>query len=178
MYQKKGFEGETLDKIVEVITANPDVWVSDMMSEEFQMSPPEKTRALGSALIVGLSALIGSLIPMSPFFFLNVDLSIWLSILVAALTLFAPGYKARITVGSPEQRTANGSIGTVSALQPRRRVNLQGLHPYDGSTSERLMSTAHRLSDHKPKTHFSKSTTDNTDKHGSTMSVQSANVPV
>src|SRR5574339_45481 len=59
IYRKKGFEGETLEKIVEVITSNPDVWVNVMMAEEFQMSPPEKSRAFNSALLVGFSALIG-----------------------------------------------------------------------------------------------------------------------
>src|SRR5215510_2521633 len=88
IYRKKGFEGETLDKIVEVITSNPDVWVNVMMSEEFQMSPPEKSQALRSALIVGFSALIGSFIPLFPFFFWTVSLSIGLSIFTAALTLF------------------------------------------------------------------------------------------
>jgi VIT1/CCC1 family predicted Fe2+/Mn2+ transporter len=118
IYREKGFEGETLDKIVEVITANPDVWVAVMMSEEFKMAPPEKSRALGSALVVGLSALIGSLIPMVPFFFLDVNLSIWISIFVAALTLFAAGvYKARITVGRPFRSGLQMAlIGTISAL--------------------------------------------------------------
>src|SRR5512134_1545561 len=62
IYRKRGFEGETLEKIVDVITSNQDVWVDVMMSEEFQMTPPEKTMALRSALIVGVSALVGSLI--------------------------------------------------------------------------------------------------------------------
>src|SRR5512147_3192929 len=88
IYRSKGFEGETLEKIVDVITSNPDVWVNVMMSEEFQMTPPEKSNALVSALIVGFSALAGSLIPLFPFFFLNVNLSIGISIITAALTLF------------------------------------------------------------------------------------------
>jgi VIT1/CCC1 family predicted Fe2+/Mn2+ transporter len=118
IYRKKGFEGETLEKIVEVITANPDVWVAVMMSEEFQMSPPEKSEALGSALIVGVSALIGSIIPLLPFLFLDVRPSIWISIFVSALTLFIAGiYKARITVGRPFRSGLQMAlIGTVSAL--------------------------------------------------------------
>ena len=80
IYQKKGFEGETLDKIVEVITSNPDVWVDVMMAEEFQLIPPEKSKAFRSALLVGFSALIGSFIPLFPFFFWTVNLSIGLSI--------------------------------------------------------------------------------------------------
>lgn len=118
IYRSKGFEGETLEKIVEVITSNPDVWVNVMMSEEFQMTPPEKSRALRSAIIVGLSALAGSLIPLLPFFFLDIKLSVWISILIAALTLFAVGvYKARVTVGKPFRSGLQMAvIGTVSAL--------------------------------------------------------------
>jgi predicted membrane protein (TIGR00267 family) len=118
IYLKKGFEGETLEKIVDVITANHDVWVDVMMSEEFQMTPPEKTMAFRSALIVGLSALAGSLIPLLPFFFLHVSLSIWASILIAALTLFIVGaYKARVTIGRPFRSGIQMAvIGTVSAL--------------------------------------------------------------
>lgn len=118
IYRKKGFEGDTLDKIVDVITSNPDVWVNVMMSEEFQMTPPEKSNAFISALIVGFSALAGSLIPLFPFFFLNVAMSIAISILVAALTLFVVGvYKARVTVGKPLRSGVQMAvIGTVSAL--------------------------------------------------------------
>jgi len=118
IYRKKGFEGETLDKIVDVITSNPDVWVNVMMSEEFQMSPPEKAKAFNSAVLVGFSALAGSLIPLFPFFFLNVNLSIGISIITAALTLFGVGvYKARVTVGKPfKSGMEMAIIGTVSAL--------------------------------------------------------------
>jgi len=118
IYRNKGFEGETLEKIVDVITSNPDVWVNVMMAEEFQMSPPEKSRALRSALIVGFSALAGSLIPLFPFFFWTVNLSIGFSIIIAALTLFTVGvYKARVTVGKPFRSGMEMAIiGTVSAL--------------------------------------------------------------
>ncbi len=118
IYRKKGFEGETLETIVNVITSNPDVWVNVMMAEEFQMSPPEKFKAFNSAMLVGFSALIGSLIPLFPFFFWTVSLSIWLSICIAALTLFIVGvYKARVTIGKPLRSGIEMAIiGTVSAL--------------------------------------------------------------
>jgi vacuolar iron transporter family protein len=118
IYRIKGFEGETLEKIVEVITSNPEVWVNVMMSEELRLTPPEKTNALRSAIIVGLAALAGSIIPLFPFFFWNVSLSIWISIVVAALTLFVVGaYKARVTVGRPLRSGLQMAvIGTISAL--------------------------------------------------------------
>ena len=118
IYRKKGFEGEELEKIVEVITANPDVWVEVMMSEEFQMSPPEKSHALNSGLVVGVAAFLGSLIPLVPFFFVQIPLSMWLSISISALTLFIVGvYKARTTVGKPFRSGLQMTlIGIISAL--------------------------------------------------------------
>lgn len=118
IYRAKGFEGETLDKIVEVITSNPDIWVNVMLSEELKLSPPEKGQAMQSALLVGFSALVGSFIPLAPFFFLDVGASIWVSIIVAALTLFTVGaYKARVTVGRPIRSGLQiALIGTLSAL--------------------------------------------------------------
>ena len=118
IYRQKGFDGDTLDKIVDVITSNPDVWVNVMMSEEFQLTPPERSRALRSALLVGFSALIGSIIPLAPFFFLNVTLSIFLAVAIAAITLFVVGvYKARVTVGKPFRSGLEMAIiGTISAL--------------------------------------------------------------
>ena len=118
IYRKKGFEDETLEKIVEVITANPDVWVNVMMSEEFQLTPPEKSKAVRSALLVGFSALVGSFIPLFPFFFWAVKPSIIISIIIAALTLFIVGvYKARVTVGKPFRSGLEMAIiGTLSAL--------------------------------------------------------------
>jgi len=118
IYRKKGFEGKELEKIVEVITANPDVWVQVMMSEEFQMAPPEKSQALYSGLVVGVAAIVGSLIPLVPFFFLPISTGIWLSLILSALTLFVVGaYKARITIGKPFRSGLEMTlIGIVSAL--------------------------------------------------------------
>ena len=82
------------------------------------MTPPEKSNAFSSSLIVGFSALAGSLIPLLPFFFLAVGPSIWISIVIAALTLFIVGvYKARVTVGKPIRSGIQMAvIGTISAL--------------------------------------------------------------
>ncbi len=119
LYAQKGFEGETLDKIVEVITSNPDVWVEVMMSEEHQLLPPGRQGgAIKSALVVGISAIIGSLIPLIPFILIPVGISMIVSIVVAALTLFVFGaYKARVTVGQPGKSGLEMAlIGTLSAL--------------------------------------------------------------
>ncbi len=118
IYESKGFKGELLDRIVGTITANRDVWVAVMMAEEHQLSPVDRKTAFRAALIVGFSAIVGSLVPLFPFMLLSVQVSMWLSVLVTALTLFAIGaYKARVTVGKPVKSGLEMAvIGTVSAL--------------------------------------------------------------
>jgi vacuolar iron transporter family protein len=118
IYVKKGFKGELLDHIVETITANADVWVAVMMSEEHQLNPTDRRQASKSALVVGLAAVIGSLIPLAPFAFLPVDTSMWVAVVITALVLFGVGaYKARTMVGHPGKSGLEMAlIGTLSAL--------------------------------------------------------------
>lgn len=118
IYAEKGFGGELLDHIVDTITANPDVWVAVMMAEEHQLNPTDRRQALRAALVVGVSAIIGSLIPLIPFAFLPVAVSMWVSMSIAALVLFIVGvYKARITIGKPfKSGLEMAVIGVLSAL--------------------------------------------------------------
>ncbi len=64
IYAQKGFEGELLDKVVAVITADKDRWVDVMMKEELEMIPSAKSPlAMGgvtffSFLLVGLIPLL------------------------------------------------------------------------------------------------------------------------
>jgi vacuolar iron transporter family protein len=118
IYAQKGFRGELLEHIVDTITANPDIWVAVMMAEEHRLTPVDRTQALKASLIVGFSAVVGSLIPLLPFVLLPVSTSIWVSILVTAFVLYVVGvYKARTTVGLPwKSGLEMAVIGTVSAL--------------------------------------------------------------
>ena len=118
IYAGKGFQGDLLEHIVDTITASKDVWVAVMMAEEHQLTPVDRKGAFRSALVVGLSAIVGSLIPLMPFFFLPVLAGIFVSLAVTALTLFAVGvYKARVTVGRPFRSGLEMAvIGTISAL--------------------------------------------------------------
>lgn len=118
IYAHKGFKGKSLDHIVETITANPDVWVAVMMAEEHQLTPIDRKQAWKAALVVGFSAIIGSLIPLVPFIFLPVGTSMLVSVIVTAVVLFVVGaYKAQRTVGHPGKSGLEMAlIGTLSAL--------------------------------------------------------------
>jgi VIT1/CCC1 family predicted Fe2+/Mn2+ transporter len=118
IYEEKGFKGDLLDRIVETITTNQDVWVAVMMAEEHQLAPVDRKTAFKAAWVVGISAVLGSLVPVVPFLFLPVVTSMWMSVVVTALVLFGIGaYKARMTVGKPMRSGVEMMIiGTLSAL--------------------------------------------------------------
>jgi vacuolar iron transporter family protein len=100
IYELKGFSGKQLDEIVHTITSDVRRWIDVMMAEELKISPVEKGGALRSAGIVGIAAIIGSLIPVAPFFGLPVWAAVAGSISLAGVSLFIVGaYKAKVTVG-------------------------------------------------------------------------------
>jgi predicted membrane protein (TIGR00267 family) len=118
IYANKGFDGEMLNKIIDTITANQDVWVAVMMAEEHQLQPVNRKHALRSAIIVGVAAVIGSLIPLIPFMFVPISAAMVISISLSAFVLFTVGVvKARMTVGHPGKSGIEmATIGITSAL--------------------------------------------------------------
>lgn len=118
IYEGKGFDGALLDQIVDTITANKDVWVAVMMAEELKLAPIHHGAAWRSAVVVGIAAIVGSLVPLAPFALMPVASAMVVSIGIAALTLFVVGaYKARMTVGHWGRSGAEMAIiGTLSAL--------------------------------------------------------------
>jgi VIT1/CCC1 family predicted Fe2+/Mn2+ transporter len=102
LYRGRGFEGELLERIVEKITSDPDVWVAVMMAEEHRLTPVSASAPWRSAAVVGIASLVGSLIPLVPFFALNVGPAMIAALALGAAALFATGiYKAKVTTGSP-----------------------------------------------------------------------------
>lgn len=102
IYKAKGFSGKLLDEIVTHITSNEQIWLSTMMAEELQLSPIYTKDVLQGSMVVGISAVIGSIIPLFPFFFVSVNQGIILSIIFSGLALFIVGaYKSQVTVGKP-----------------------------------------------------------------------------
>jgi VIT1/CCC1 family predicted Fe2+/Mn2+ transporter len=118
IYRAKGFDGELLDRIVETITANADVWVAVMMAEEHHRAPIGRRASLRAAIVVGLAAAIGSLVPCAPFFLVPIGAAAWVATAVAAVSLFALGaYKARHTgLSATKSGLELAVIGMAAAL--------------------------------------------------------------
>jgi predicted membrane protein (TIGR00267 family) len=101
IYRKKGFQGELLEQVVEQICSDETVWLDVMMVEELGLKPIAVDGVAKTAVSVGLSCMVGSLVPLLPYFFLPVGVGLWAAVAFSALVLFAMGfYKAKVTIGN------------------------------------------------------------------------------
>jgi len=119
LYENYGFHGQVLEEIIDKITSDKNVWLKVMMEQELKLEPTNRKEALPAAMLVGFSALVGSFVPLAPYFFLSVNIGTLVSLLVTAITLFAVGYyKAKVTLGRHLLRQGSEImiIGMVSAL--------------------------------------------------------------
>jgi VIT1/CCC1 family predicted Fe2+/Mn2+ transporter len=119
IFEQYAFEGDLLDRIVKHITADEERWIKLMMSEEFELQPVSQRDVFRSSMIVGFSAIVGSLIPLLPFFFLTIAGAEIVSVLISAAALFVTGfYKARVMKVNSWLRSGLSLmvIGILSAL--------------------------------------------------------------
>ncbi len=117
IYYKKGFRGILLNRLVNHIVSNKELWVSTMITEELGITSEEYKSPLKSALIVGFAAIIGSLIPLTPFIF-PFSYRITFALLLSIVVLFITGaIKAKVTIGSwIRSGLEMAVIGTLAAL--------------------------------------------------------------
>ncbi len=118
IYYKKGFRGKQLADIVRKITSDRKLWLDVMMSEELGLAESKSKNPVGEGVVVGFSAIIGSLIPLTPFFFLSVSNAIAWGMIFSILSLFIFGAaKSRITVGHwLKSGVEMAVVGTVAAV--------------------------------------------------------------
>ena len=118
IYHKKGFKGKQLESIVRKITSNKKLWLGTMMAEELKLFPKDYESPLKSTLVVGLSAVIGSLVPVLPFFTLSVKSGMISALILSILSLFIVGaVKAKVTIGNWKRSGIEMAVvGTLAAL--------------------------------------------------------------
>lgn len=69
IFAEYGLDDETQEKIAREMAKNPKKWVDFMMRFELGLERPDKNRAHQSAFIIGLSYVVGGLIPLTAYFF-------------------------------------------------------------------------------------------------------------
>ncbi|MHC2992367.1 membrane protein [Pontibacter sp. HJ8] len=74
IYAAKGFKGDLLENVVNVITADKEVWVDTMMKEELEMIKDDKT-PVKTAAVTFLSFVLVGAIPLLAYIFAGSDKS-------------------------------------------------------------------------------------------------------
>lgn len=106
-----GLSKEHIAPLVATMRAHPDQWVNFMMRFELGLDVPDPKRAGVSALTIAGSYIVGGLIPLLPYIFLdNIFTALWGSIAVTPVALFIFGYVKSGFTGIPPLR---GGIQTV-----------------------------------------------------------------
>ncbi|MEP6616516.1 MAG: VIT1/CCC1 transporter family protein [Ginsengibacter sp.] len=102
-FKQIGLSEDIQHKASEEIAKDKKQWVDFMMKYELGLDQPDPKRATKSALNIGLSYIVGGIIPLSPYFFIpNSKEAIKISIVATLLCLFVFGYfKSKVTGVSP-----------------------------------------------------------------------------
>jgi vacuolar iron transporter family protein len=98
-----GLSGAVQEQAVEEISQDKKKWVDFMMKYELGLDKPDPKRATKSALNIGISYIVGGLVPLSPYFFLDNPITAlkW-SVSLTLVCLFIFGYfKSKITGVNP-----------------------------------------------------------------------------
>jgi VIT1/CCC1 family predicted Fe2+/Mn2+ transporter len=99
VFRGYGLDDEQAAPVVSAICSDPDQWVDFMMRYELGLESPDPGRAMKSALTIGLSYVVGGLVPLVPYMTTgNVLKGLAVSAAVTLLALFAFGaVKGRLT---------------------------------------------------------------------------------
>lgn len=102
-FKNIGLSEELQNKATEEIAKDKKQWVEFMMKYELGLDKPDPRRATKSALNIGLSYVVGGLVPLSPYFFVNSPTEgLGISVVVTLLCLFVFGwFKSNITGVNP-----------------------------------------------------------------------------
>ncbi len=104
VFQHYGLSEASQTLIADELAKDKDKWVSFMMRYELGLEKPDMNRARQSALTIGVSYIIGGIVPLStyfPIFTSNAKDGFLYSCIVTALCLFIFGYFKTKIIGQP-----------------------------------------------------------------------------
>jgi VIT1/CCC1 family predicted Fe2+/Mn2+ transporter len=102
-FEHLGLSEAIQHQAVEEIAKDKQKWVDFMMKYELGLDKPDPKRATKSAMNIGLSYVVGGLVPLSPYFFTDTPVqALKISVLITLICLFIFGYfKSRMTGVQP-----------------------------------------------------------------------------
>lgn len=98
-----GFSDATQNMIVDELVKDKDKWVDFMMKFELGLEQPHPNRARNSAANIGISYIVGGLLPLSAYFFTDTPYEgLTVSASITIVCLFVFGYfKSKVTGQDP-----------------------------------------------------------------------------
>lgn len=92
IFRAKGFEGEMLERVVATITANRDIWVDTMLTEEHGLGKAPHNPLAAALTTMAAFVAVGS-VPLLPYIVpgLHADLTFPISAALAAIMFFSVG---------------------------------------------------------------------------------------
>lgn len=101
-----GLEQKQSALVANALSQRPEAWIDFMMRFELGLEKPDPKRALTSALTIGLSYIVGGLVPLAPYMLIsNAASALLYSVVFTLLALLIFGYvKGRFT-GAPPLRS-------------------------------------------------------------------------
>ncbi len=102
IYKAKGFSGKELEMVVNKITSDKKVWLDTMLTEELKLNVEVLGNPLKSAFRMFGAFLVGGILPIIPFFFLEGYVPLAIAIGISLSTSFL--------VGAVKSKLANTSI--------------------------------------------------------------------
>jgi predicted membrane protein (TIGR00267 family) len=102
IFSAMGLSDATIKAAVDELSQDKDKWVRFMMKYELDLEQPDPKRARNSAFTIGISYIIGGIIPLAPYFFTDSPRhGLVYSLAVTLISLFVFGYfKSKLT-GQP-----------------------------------------------------------------------------
>lgn len=103
-YRLKGFTDEEAVMIVKRLEKNPDIWLHEMVRDEFGIDVREaESGGLRSSFAMAGSFAIGAALPIAPYFFgISHASAVWLGLTLAAVALFGIGsFAATLSARNP-----------------------------------------------------------------------------
>ncbi len=105
VFAEYGLSEQSQNMIVEELAKDKDKWVDFMMKFELGLEKPDPNRARNSAANIGVSYIVGGLLPLSAYFFTsNPTDGLVVSAVLTTICLFVFGYfKSKVTGQPPIQ---------------------------------------------------------------------------
>lgn len=102
IFAEYGLSESAQTMLTDELAKDKDKWVKFMMKYELGLEKPDANRATKSALTIGISYIVGGIIPLVPYFFTSTPIEgLKISAMITIVCLFVFGYfKSKVT-GQP-----------------------------------------------------------------------------